>query len=529
VSLQESLSCAVSWLEDCQANHSVCARALKRGRGWYPTRLIDIGPPESEIWTVVLTNEIQGRQEFERYMSLSYRWGPNSHLLLLSDTIQKFRNGIPITNLPKTFQDFGLVARKLEVQYIWIDALCIIQDSLEDWNREALMMRQVYANSLCTVAATASADEHDGLFRHLRPESTMPASGVISSLFDSEPVIVYERDYWNEQISMGPLHRRGWVFQERQLSSRVLHFGRQLLWDCLEVARCETFPNKMPHHVSDKTLGQLDGYASSASEYDAKGGSRKVREVYYLWRNLVKNYVQCSFTKAEDKLIAFAGIAKAFQEATGDQYLAGLWRSCLAEGLDWRVDVPTTAALSYRAPSWSWASLDGPVRPQLPTATSEFPFETLDAKVTLTNDDPMSQVTGGHLTLRAFLLEGHCETASCEGKQTLWVESCPTQTQLHPDTTDDNDRTCQVVKFLPLHCFQVQDSLKSNDRITTVVCLWLGPTGCDNGTDGIPTYRRLGQFSTSDQGFLIKIGFLQNHNSVLVPYTTSNYCTLKLI
>jgi hypothetical protein len=122
--------------------------------------------------------------------------------------------------------------------------------------------------------------------------------------------------------------------------------------------------------------------------------------VYILYRDLVKNYAQCALTKVSDRLPAFAGIAKLFCEATNDTYLAGLWRSRLLESLNWRVYEPRTKddLLPYRAPSWSWASIDGPFRPELATYSSQYLIQVVDVKVQPRGEDPAGAVVDGFLT-----------------------------------------------------------------------------------------------------------------------------------
>lgn len=352
-----SLDMVYDWFSSCLRTHSKCRQPLTQPTTSYPTRLLDLGPKDSGVCRLIITAEAAMSSPHEPYLTLSYRWGTDPGLLLLSSTLHEFRQGKPISVLPKTFQDLVTVARKFSIRYVWIDALCIIQDSPEDWEVEALKMRTVYANSACTVAASVSSNESEGLFRFRDAASFKP--GLVNmSLRSGKTQIcqIFERDYWNTNIFSGPLHKRGWVFQERHLSTRIIYFANnQILWECLEGAKCEGFPEGIPHHYSDKDLDQL--WQLREKEAEAPGDANDVEmpgSVYVLWRDLVKKYTGCSFTKVDDKLPAFAGIAKLFQEITRDEYIAGLWRSRLLEGLDWRVYEPKLkASLAYRAPSWS--------------------------------------------------------------------------------------------------------------------------------------------------------------------------------
>jgi hypothetical protein len=88
---------------------------------------------------------------------------------------------------------------------------------------------------------------------------------------------------------------------------------------------------------------------------------------YHFWKDVVKYYSRCALTKASDKFIALSGLAELVHDRLGgqDRYLAGLWESELAYTLLWMVDDKSSRSskmpLTYRAPTWSWASVDAVV------------------------------------------------------------------------------------------------------------------------------------------------------------------------
>jgi hypothetical protein len=175
--------------------------------------LLDIGVEGDPKWKLVMSSGLESSKT--EYMTLSYRWDTNPKILLKSSTMDKFCHGQPISALPRTFQDFIVVARRFTVRYIWIDSLCIIQDSYDDWQRESVKMQLVYANACCSIAASASADSEEGLFRSRRPKFIRP--GLVKKLslstFDYEDYYVYDDSYVQRQLFSGPIHKRGWVFQ----------------------------------------------------------------------------------------------------------------------------------------------------------------------------------------------------------------------------------------------------------------------------------------------------------------------------
>jgi hypothetical protein len=157
--------------------------------------------------------------------------------LQLSD---RMMNAIAIADLPKTFQDAIAITRKLDIRYLWIDSLCIIQDSIEDWAAESSGMGDVYKNTFCNIAATAAPDGRTGCFLKREPLLARQCKIRISSTNDNGPLQngiynIVPNDLWKRGMSGprdAPLNSRAWVVQERVLAPRVPHFGiNQLFWE----------------------------------------------------------------------------------------------------------------------------------------------------------------------------------------------------------------------------------------------------------------------------------------------------------
>ena len=332
-----TLTTAYEWFYSCHFMHLSCSKLAKFSSNILPTRLIDIGHKSDAHWILRILRE-DNVPSVSSYITLSYRWGPTPKLLLLSSNMDRLRRGISTGALPQTFRDLDTVARRFGIRYIWIDALCIVQDSTKDWEAEAATMRHVYANSACNIVAAASRDPEEGMFRLRNAENIRPRI-VQSSLFVKRPTphYIFEKGYWDQQIR-GPLHNRGWVFQERFLAPRVLYFGKhQVLWECLCEHKCEGFPQGIPGHWSDKSVDPLLDLLLKKS---IERRTQMDVWVFNLWNDLVKQYSRCELTKASDKMFAMAGIAKLFRDITGDEYVAGWWKSRLLESLDWRVYGP---------------------------------------------------------------------------------------------------------------------------------------------------------------------------------------------
>ncbi|KAF5500103.1 hypothetical protein CGCS363_v006201 [Colletotrichum siamense] len=394
-----SLNLALTWFRRCLDNHQRCKTLTRLNPQWMPTRLVDIGLEDTHQWRLIETRRELQAGNPSPYMTLSYRWGSHPTILLKSSTLESFHSGNPIEQLPLTFRDAIRVVRHFGMRYLWIDSLCIIQDCVADWKAEAPMMRDVYANSICNIAASASFDPDDGLFVGRDPteigpwvvESTLTAGAL-------EKHFIIDIEYWDSRLEKGSLHDRGWVFQELSLAPRVLYFTRdQLMWACTETHGCEAFPDGM-----FSTPPKFDIEKAFQAEF-AKFETGDLSSASGVWMDLIYDYTRCKLTKPEDRLYAVAGIAKLFQQMTGDRYLAGLWQKDLLHQLGWSAHFPAPKLVeSYRAPSWSWASTDGMVNPN-PLFNMESFVEIIDVDVQSRGVDVTLDAAHGYLKLRCPL------------------------------------------------------------------------------------------------------------------------------
>jgi hypothetical protein len=335
------------------------------------------------------------------------QWGDGKIFKLTKSSHAALNSGISITELPKTYRDAIVVARQLKVQYIWIDALCIFQDSLEDWQNESSKMHDIYRNAFCCLAATGAKNPDDGLFRVRDP---MRINTFIARERGSKKDFLFlNPSDWEDGITNSPLGKRGWALQERLLSRRTLHFGEQLYWECGELDANEIFPagiNTIRHAFSGPTRFKGLDPVEDGERLRLEGGERHPEwNVYRLWNRILEAYSGCSVTMKEDKLVAISGIAKYIMlHSGGDTYLAGLWHRVLPFQLLWRpaYKSPRTKSNPYRAPSWSWASLDGQIR--CGTFKGDPLITIIDAAVTPLGKDSAGQIFDAYIRLDGELL-----------------------------------------------------------------------------------------------------------------------------
>lgn len=350
-----------TWIEICTRNHEKC-----RGNSepWYPSRLLHIGRQCRKVKLIISKDSPPNG----RYMTLSHRWGPQSYTKLESSTMAQLQNTVNIISLPQIFQDAIKIACHLGIHYLWIDALCIKQDQddLSDWENESQNMGKIYSCAFLNVSATLSLDGSESLFRDPSWRPILPSEIDLDDNGILRKYHVLDGDIWYDEIDNAPLNKRGWVFQERFLARRVLHFGqRQMGWECRELDALEMFPNGLPQAaaLSIPSKSSIHGMlATLTQESDQTLDETFVKQ----WHDLVTEYSKCRLTYSKDKLIAFAGVAKSIMRTKTDHYVAGMWRKSMVYDLAWwrssedRKAFPISET-SFRVPSWSWASVDGEV------------------------------------------------------------------------------------------------------------------------------------------------------------------------
>ncbi|KAL8787745.1 MAG: hypothetical protein Q9213_002065 [Squamulea squamosa] len=407
-------------------------------------------------------------------MTLSHRWGTASFLKLTHSNLADLVKGFSIADLPQTFQDAIFVARRMGCKYLWIDSLCIIQDSREDWLHEAGLMREVYANSHCNIAATWNSSSNDGCFTK---RNALEVEGLVVSPqwagLKSTTYRVVDFGLWESLVTSAGLNKRAWVVQERLLAPRVLHFGRtQLAWECHEIDACETYPAGLPvAQQGAQTMHKGLDPDTDGKTLQSMGDSQSSPNLhaYHIWNKIVVAYTAGELTVASDKLVAISGLAKNMQTLLQDEYLAGLWKGTLPSDLLWKVVGGSTRATQYRAPTWSWAALDGQVMPGRPNTVRNLIFIEEAKTDPLVLENPLGQLKFGWIRLRGVLLPGIIKpTESSADRFNVYfsADNVTTDHWIYPDFQDEvfnqsifclivstrNQYDGTLVQGLALHC-----------------------------------------------------------------------------
>lgn len=301
----------------------------------------------------------------------------------------QFRAGRPLADFPATLRDAITITRALGIRYIWIDALCIIQDSTEDWTREAARMCGVYRGAVVTIAASCAARTVEGIFRNRRvPSETRCWLDWRNG--DEPPPKVFLRpgaELSDHKMNQNVLSSRGWVLQETLLAPRTVWFGtEQISFECsngsveesgrrvrimemyrskeyMHILRRNIFPSWRRKLISFlKDLRLPTAVLAPIPSLTIILGARDLEIIRHralalrpmtiqgnfkppaspagmshfdLWIKIIENYSCRALTNATDALPALSGLANEFHRATGDTYVAGLWKGDILRGLSW--------------------------------------------------------------------------------------------------------------------------------------------------------------------------------------------------
>lgn len=323
------------------------------------------------------------------YIALSYCWGGPQDLTASSRTLAALQIGIDPSSFPQTLQDAICVTRRLNQRYLWVDALCILQDDSADKATEISKMPEIYQNALVTIYASKSASSKHGFLKDYASE--FPRS-IHISFHDGNgrraTVILRESvKLSNTRGSRDPLETRGWAMQEYHLARRVLIYGQLLWWDCLvkewTPENCES-PARSRN--SPKQLGgRFEAFQRRRRQWPRKEVTPLENVVQLIarefddtivrcqneWASYVQEFTGRQLSDPRDKLPAIAGLASHLARQSKFTYLAGLWKETVKIDLIWRIAPEDRQPRpQYRAPTWSWASVDG--RVWLPDLLSHF-------------------------------------------------------------------------------------------------------------------------------------------------------------
>lgn len=352
----------LTWLSKCDIEHQ-CG-----GETTLPSRILDVRMTD-KCGGMICLYESNG--EIAPYACLSYCWGNASPLRTTKDTYAGRHRGISFESLPAAFQDAVTVTRTLGIRYLWKDALCIMQDSLEYWEVESSNMSAIIRNVYLVISADISENCGTQFLSRTRSNGLQGEQMIGRlALSDSSKHPVYGRDYGQHPQPLmthykyarpdaRPLGKRAWALQEEVLATRIVHFTEdELYWQCDAHIYCECtdLDCSTSHHDSSPRLifkRCLKPTALEAAPWKRCLNPTKLEATSREWHLLINDYASGQITHSMDRSAALSGILTTISDAGHlGKYIAGLWSAYLPSALLWSGDYSSACQHTpYRAPS----------------------------------------------------------------------------------------------------------------------------------------------------------------------------------
>ncbi|CZR69227.1 uncharacterized protein PAC_19127 [Phialocephala subalpina] len=388
---EDSMFMVTQLVDECINTHSRCKAPQTT---FLPTRILDVGPIVDGTIFLLISGDRKAR-----YAALSYCWGRQQEVVAKEDSWEAMTQGIALSVLPKTIQDAVTVTRRLGLRYLWVDALCIKQDSEEDWASESSKMADIYGNATITIAAAGGSDCDAGCFIKASSNTGHTLEKIRLPLPDLSigTISLYVQKEYNPLEDA--LNKRAWTLQERLLSPRLLVYrSGSVSWQCQTKAP--------PIGIGSARLPDLFFEGTPANSHEMWQWNKQVsnhdsKALKDFWIQIALDYSRRAVTHDHDRLPALSGLASRFRDVTGDVYLAGLWKETLCPGLMWQTEQAQKSRPStYQAPTWSWLSVQVPIYYIYNRRARDTPLvEILEVETVLEGPDETGAVSSGKITL----------------------------------------------------------------------------------------------------------------------------------
>src|SRR3569833_782935 len=425
---EDSFRYARRWLDDCLScrdQHSNCEAGFGHEDSHFtPTRLIQVQTRADSSLEGRIYHTEQGDKL--QWCCLSYCWGGDQRIKLLKANLHALSKALP-PDLPRTIQDAMLVTQQMGMRYLWVDALCIIQDDQVDVALEISRLPHIYQDAQFTISASSAKTHLDGFLAprchdaviprykfviptiYLRCAYPIPDTSDNTTATTAQGELVLSTREPHYQHLDEPIHKRAWTFQERLLSTRVIDYcSDKLRWTCRGAGTVADGGSALVNHQWATLPGSEALAALPALERDK------------LWQIVLTRYTERDMTFASDRLLALAAAAAEFARAFGcDQrrgsgdsgYAAGLWRVALVQQMAWWVPSygRRERPVAYTGPSWSWAGIQGQVGGFFDSQRNEQgepEAEVVDCAVNLESENlPFGAVKNARLVIKGRMRE----------------------------------------------------------------------------------------------------------------------------
>ncbi|GLA25380.1 hypothetical protein AnigIFM63326_002080 [Aspergillus niger] len=491
-------------IDDCSASHSNCKP--REGLG-SPSLLLELsGTSESPAVRLIKTSDIKVVPI--HYVCLSYCWGGLQPNMTTTSRLDSYLAGIDTTEISETILDAIRVCLAMGYQYLWVDALCIVQDCEPDKIVELGKMASIYSGAILTICVMSAKSATEGFLRQAYPNCSDHQSirtwhaDIRDELSQFVTGFLEIRsDFSDDDIFDSPILKRGWTFQEALLSPRLVMFSAHGQRPAL---RCSTHTVQSDggritaHPKTLVNLGEVEQVVERARSEDKYWREYSIQSAKAEeWVKVVQQYSRRSLTFSEDKMPALMGIVSEWESLfMPGKYWAGLWSTTLAKDLIWKVNrrsSPRSAYESYVAPSWSWASRAHPVYYQsleeINTFEGEHSFEVVSCEVIPVHKDlPNGAIKSAQLTVKCI-----AELVDIEGidSENVFCRASSGEVDL---AIDDSPRPQHLTKAWLLYINDAEPYNNSHGIGIAVVEADI------TDADGTKLYKRVGSFVCRGSG-----------------------------
>jgi hypothetical protein len=499
---QRAITQIRKWLQVCENDHECCRTKVKTlpVSSTHGFRLIDVG--DDNVTPVHLVNTDRSRH-LPRYITLSHRWTEETKLTQLTWTeLGRHLTSIDTSQWPQVYKDAVNFTRQLHIQYLWIDSICIIQDSREDllqqdWDEQSVLMDQIYANGVLNLASIEeTAGEGFRITRDILSEYPCVLRGNTGSDGSTPSSYLLSRKIYEDVVGNAPLSKRGWVYQERMLSKRVVHFGRQTHWVCASIFANEAFPSGDFMHKDGIYPDPENTSILIKTDLQWEAGLRQSRTdqtpLYVLWERIVSSYTLTELSNPSDRLVALRGIVNVIRakwDIPNNQYAAGMWRNDLPAMMVWsryrefemvEEECAARRTLLCHFPSWSWASCKSCVEPCSPYGDFQ---ELIEVESMQGSDDQARTAVSAEIILHSWttIIKPALSTGIQNSSPHGWF-TISGQAHVFMQWDAPTDHTSEPWYFLPV----VSDKYDFRGLVLQRIAT----------KDAIPTFSRLGNYSS---------------------------------
>lgn len=370
-----------TWIKErfdrCRRHHTKCRRRAREHQQSLamPKRLLNVGQL-GDPFIGLLEASDDARVSFAIG---SYVWGNGlkKNAIQQAQTTKenigyRMASGIEVTGLQKSIQDLIEVTRQIGLRYLWLDALCIVQDDTDDAKHQFNSIAEFYKQADILISAASASDCGEGFLQSRIVDRCygaifeLPYEWKVDGHEIQGSLLLSEMDL-NGSTDNDPVHKRIWTFQEHLLSSRVISFGsRQIKWTCQQ--KKNIVDGGDYYEMVDGLEDNLNT-AFSSSRYPSETSPEKNCRVWS-WMQIVEEYSKRDYSRLEDRVPAFyeaISLLALHMGWTRDQCVYGVWKTDASRQLLWKKDKPLTTQEVEEleaaekdgklGPSWSWATL----------------------------------------------------------------------------------------------------------------------------------------------------------------------------